>query len=159
MYEPLHLAPIGFRLEALRSNLISCNNDRLSSSCMACQMGKQIKLPFLSSQTTTSRIELIHSDVWTFPIPSVSGFKYYVLFLDDHTHFLWIFPLKRKSEVFSKFFQFNSYVQTQFKTQIQSVQSDNGGEYNNSNFHNLCASKGIKIRFSCPHTSQHNGKI
>lgn len=147
-------------LHSLRlSNLISCNNDSLSSSCVACQLGKQIKLPFSNSQTiTTNPFELIHSDVWTSPIPSISGFRYYVLFLDDHTHFLWVFPLKRKSEVFSKFVQFNSYVNTQFKTQIQSLQCDNGGEYNNSHFHNFFVTKGIQVRFSCPHTSQQNGK-
>lgn len=32
------------------------------------------------------------------------------------------------------------------------------GEFNNKNFHNLFDIKGIQFRFSCPHTSQQNGK-
>lgn len=31
--------------------------------------------------------ELIHSDLWTSPVTSLSGFKYYVLFLYDFSHF------------------------------------------------------------------------
>lgn len=38
------------------------------------------------------------------------------------------------------------------------LQCDNGGEYSNSQFHEFFASKGLTVRFSCPHTSQHNGK-
>ncbi|KAJ9563189.1 hypothetical protein OSB04_008349 [Centaurea solstitialis] len=32
------------------------------------------------------------------------------------------------------------------------------GEYNNKQFHDFFASNGIQFRFSCPHTSQQNGK-
>ncbi|GJV59700.1 ribonuclease H-like domain-containing protein [Tanacetum coccineum] len=44
----------------------------------ACQLGKHVKLPFVSSDTVISScFDIIHSDVWTSPIPSLSGFKYY----------------------------------------------------------------------------------
>lgn len=33
-----------------------------------------------------------------------------------------------------------------------------GGELDNNNFHQLCDQNGIKMRFSCPHTSQQNCK-
>ncbi|KAJ9565668.1 hypothetical protein OSB04_001634 [Centaurea solstitialis] len=82
---------------------ISCSG-KTSSVCHACQLGKHCRLPFSVSSTKTSRVfELIHSDLWTSPVTSLSGFKYYVLFLDDFYHFLWVFPLRAKSEVFSTF--------------------------------------------------------
>ena len=143
----------------ISSNSISCNKQVSHEICEACQLGKHLKLPFYESKTTVSSpFELIHSDVWTSPISSLSGTRYYVLFLDHYSHFLWVFPLRRKSEVFSKFIHFTNYVQTQFKCQIKSLQCDNGGEYNNTQFHNFFSSKGIVVRFSCPHTSQQNGK-
>ncbi|KAJ9556167.1 hypothetical protein OSB04_010781 [Centaurea solstitialis] len=78
---------------------ISCSG-KTSSLCHACQLGKHCRLPFSVSSTKTSRVfELIHSDLWTSPVTSLSGFKYYVLFLDDFSHFLWVFPLRAKSEV------------------------------------------------------------
>ena len=101
---------------------IACTNDNLFSSCEVCQLGKQIKLPFQKSDSfTTSPFDIIHSDIWTSPLTSISGFKYYVIFLDDFSHFLWVFPLRRKSEVFSKFLQFYKYVETQFNTKHCSV--------------------------------------
>lgn len=143
----------------MSSNSLSCNKDSLPLVCSACQLGKQIKLHFYSSQRQVSKpFELIHSDVWTSPISSISGVRYYVLFLDHYTHFLWVYPLRRKSEVFSKFLHFSAFIQTQFQTQIKAFQCDNGGEFNNSDFHQFFDSHGIKVRFSCPHTSQQNGK-
>ncbi|CAL2278094.1 unnamed protein product [Prunus armeniaca] len=73
--------------------VISHNNLPLSGSfatnvlCSACKLGKASKLPFHGSGSkTTKPLELLHSDVWgPSPIHSISGNKYYVLFLDDFT--------------------------------------------------------------------------
>ncbi|KAJ9568111.1 hypothetical protein OSB04_004077 [Centaurea solstitialis] len=83
----------------LSRKFITCSSQN-SSLCHACQLGKHCRLPFSLSATKTSRVfELIHSDLWTSPVTSLSGFKYYVLFLDDYSHFLWVFPLRAKSEL------------------------------------------------------------
>ncbi|CAL9218493.1 unnamed protein product [Arabidopsis halleri] len=141
-----------------RLNPSLCNKGKLSS-CEPCFLGKSLKLPFLSSQSLVSKpFEIIHSDLWTSPVLSLSGIRYYILFLDQFTHYLWIYPLRRKSEVLSKFLHFTAYVETQFSTKIKNIQCDNGGEFNNTEFHRYCSSQGISIRFSCPHTSQQNGR-
>ncbi|KAJ9542159.1 hypothetical protein OSB04_028665 [Centaurea solstitialis] len=141
------------------NNFISCTSDKLGVLCNSCQIGKHTKLPFFDSNTVVSHaFDIIHSDVWTSPIPSVSGLRYYVIFLDHFTHYLWVFPLKQKSEVFSNFQEFFYHVRTQFNSTIKSFQCDNGGEYNNKQFHDFFALHGIQFRFSCPHTSQQNGK-
>lgn len=56
---------------------------------------KSCKLPFLSSGSITSTpLELIHSDVWGLaPIFSECDFKYYVVFIDDHSKYTWMFPM------------------------------------------------------------------
>nr|GEW85150.1 ribonuclease H-like domain-containing protein [Tanacetum cinerariifolium] len=42
--------------------------------CHACQLGKHVRLPFDSSSTiVTSCFDIIHSGVWTSPIPSLSS--------------------------------------------------------------------------------------
>ncbi|GKE22093.1 hypothetical protein Tco_1433605 [Tanacetum coccineum] len=54
--------------------------------CHACQLGKHVRLPFVSSNiVVTACFDIIHSDVWTSPIPSLSDFKYYVLFSDHYS--------------------------------------------------------------------------
>ncbi|GJW45944.1 ribonuclease H-like domain-containing protein [Tanacetum coccineum] len=68
------------------SDSISCNKEKLPVLCHACQLGKHVKLPFVSSSSSvTSCFDIIHSDLWTSPILSLSGFQYYVLFLDHYS--------------------------------------------------------------------------
>ena len=100
--------------------------------------------------------DIIHSDLWTSPILSVSGFKYYVLFLDHFSHFLWIYPLRTKNEVFNKFLQFRMYVQTQFKTEIKSLQCDHGGEFDNHQFYSLFENMGFNFD---SHVSKYPNKM
>ncbi|GJW41847.1 ribonuclease H-like domain-containing protein [Tanacetum coccineum] len=116
------------------NNFISYNKEKPPVLCHACQLGKHVRLPFVSSNTVvTSRFDLIHSDVWTLPIPSLSGFKYY-------------------------FVLFRTYVRTKSKCEIRSFQCDHSGEFDNRNLHKLFADNGIQFRFSCSKTSQQNGK-
>jgi hypothetical protein len=35
----------------------------------------------------------VHSDVWTSPVYSHSGYKYYVVFIDVYTHYIWTYPV------------------------------------------------------------------
>nr|GEZ47179.1 ribonuclease H-like domain-containing protein [Tanacetum cinerariifolium] len=143
----------------ISNNVILCNKEKPLVLCHACQLGKHVRLPFdSSSNIVTSCFDIIHSDVWTSPIPSLSGFKYYVLFLDHYSYFVWVYPLIHKSDILSKFMLFRNYVRTQFKCEIHSFQCDHGGEFDNRTLHKLFADNGIQIHFSCPKTSQQNGK-
>jgi hypothetical protein len=57
--------------------------------CHACQLGKHTKLPFCSSSHRVEHpFDLIHLDLWTSPVISVSGSKYYLVILNDYTHYL-----------------------------------------------------------------------
>lgn len=76
-------------------NLIPCKSNKNLSLCHACQLGKHTRLPFwLSDSTSTFPFQLIHSDVWTSPITSVSGIKYYVILLDNFLQFIWGIPFE-----------------------------------------------------------------
>ncbi|GJS93029.1 ribonuclease H-like domain-containing protein [Tanacetum coccineum] len=120
------------------NNVISCNNEKPPVLCHAFQLGKHVRLSFVNSNTiVTSCFEIIHSDVWISLIPSLLGFKYYVLFLDHYLQFVWVYPLLNKSDVWSKFVLFRTYVRTQFKCEIRSFQCDHGGEFDNRNLHKL----------------------
>ncbi|WVZ63750.1 hypothetical protein U9M48_013358 [Paspalum notatum var. saurae] len=131
------------------SGVISCNKvDR--SICHACQLGKHTRLPFDSSCSCTSvPFVLIHCDVWTSPVASISGCLYYLVLLDDFSHFCWTFPMKRKSEVFQL---------TPFSLPVKCLQADNGSEFVNNATTSFLASHGTLLRLSCPYTSPQNGK-
>jgi histone deacetylase 1/2 len=129
------------------------------SICNDCQCGKHIRLPFGTSTTySTFPFELLHCDLWTSPIPSVTGFKYYLVILDDYSHYVWNFPLRAKSDVHKLFINFRQYVLTHFGLPIRFIQYDNGKEFDNNQNQNFFLSQGILFRFSCPYTSPQNGK-
>lgn len=146
-------------LSSLRSNhLIECNKAR-NSFFQICPLEKHVKLPFNDSCSFTNMpFDIIHSDLWTSPILSSSGHRYYALFLDNYSNFLWTFPISRKSQVYSLFLSFRAYIKTQFEREIKQFQCDNGHEYDNGPFRKFCALNGMHFRFSCPHTSPQNGK-
>jgi hypothetical protein len=73
--------------------------------CNGCVQGKNIKNPFpMRDNKAEGVLELIHSNVCG-PIPSssMSGYVYYVSFIDDYSRKTWLYILKSKDEVFSKF--------------------------------------------------------
>lgn len=81
----------------------------------ACQLGKHVCLPFSRSLScSSSTFELVHCDLWISLVLSNSGFQYYLVILDDFTHFIWTFPLRKKYEVCDVLLKFAAHVQTQF---------------------------------------------
>jgi hypothetical protein len=73
--------------------------------CKGCALGKYAKTVFPSSDSRSKGIlDLIHSDVCG-PMSAVSigGASYYVTFIDDYSRKTWIYFMKTKDEVFSRF--------------------------------------------------------
>jgi len=86
----------------ISSAAIECNKRDTESICHACQLGRHCRLPFSHSSSRAIRnFDLVHCDLWTSPIVSVSSYKYYLVILDDCSHFLWTFPLRLKSDTFA----------------------------------------------------------
>jgi hypothetical protein len=72
----------------LWSSFIQCTSKK-HDFCHACQLGKHTRLPFCSSSHHAEHpFDLIHLVLWTSPVVSVSGSKYYLVILDDFTHYL-----------------------------------------------------------------------
>jgi hypothetical protein len=116
------------------------------------------KLPFPKSQIVSQfPLELVHSDVWTSPIFSISGCKYYVIFVDDFSRYSWLFPLQQKSDVLPCFIKFKCLMENLLSCKIKQIQTDGGGEYTIHPFKQFLATHGIHHRITCPHTSQQNG--
>jgi hypothetical protein len=85
-------------------------------------MGRHVHLPFSSSSSHAARIfDLVHCDLWTSPVISISGYKYYIVVVDDFSHYSWTFPLLAKSEAFPVIHHFFAWVFTQFGLTIKAV--------------------------------------
>ena len=103
-------------------------------------------------------LEFIYSDVWgPAPVLSTSSARYYISFLDNATKFLWLFPLKLKSDAYHTFICFQAVVECQFDPKIKFLQSDWGGEYHNIT--KYLQNQGISHRITCLYTHQQVGAI
>ncbi|CAA7014904.1 unnamed protein product [Microthlaspi erraticum] len=126
------------------------------SSCSHYLINKSHKLPFYSNTiSSTKPLQYIYSDVWSSPIVSVDNFKYYVILVDHYTRYSWLYPLKRKSDVRETFIAFKSLVENRFQQKIQTMYSDNGGEF--IALRSFLTTNGITHLTSPPHTPEHNG--
>jgi hypothetical protein len=75
---------------------------RTHDLCYACQLGCHAHMPFVSSHSHADKFfDLIHYDLWTSLIGSISSYQYYLVILDYHSHFVWTFPLHVNSDIFS----------------------------------------------------------
>ena len=93
-----------------------------SFSYNSCNIHKSYKLPFSTpSITSSSPLEIIFSNVWTFLVASFDGFRYYVIFVDHYTKYTWLDPLRRKSDVHSTFVAFKNLIENYFTTTIPTL--------------------------------------
>jgi hypothetical protein len=127
--------------------------------CNGCAQGKNIKNPFPKRDNKEEGfLELIHSDLCgTMPSSSISGYVYYVSFIDDYSCKTWVYFLKSKDEVFSKFKEFKALIENLFERKIKILRSNNGGEYTSKYFVNFYKYVGIKREFTTPYNPQQNG--
>ena len=101
---------------------------------------------------------MIHSDIWgPAKIKNISGARWFVSFVDDHTRISWVFPIKEKSEVSQIFKNFSNMVHIQFQRKIQILRTDNAKDYFNSVLGEFLKSEGIIHQSSCVDTPQQNG--
>ena len=136
---------------------ISFPKDHLCSfSCTSYNINKSHKLPLAQSSITSSTpLDIIFSDVWTSPISSSHGFHYYIIFVDHYTKYIWLYLLRKKSDVLSTFVAFNQLIENYFATTIKTLYTDNGAEFLAlRSFH---ATPGITHLTIAPHTPKHNG--
>ena len=85
---------------------LDCNITTDTDLCEPCIGGKHHKSPFPKSSSSHSKnpLSLVNSDVCgKIGEKSMCGAEYFSTFVDDKTCYVWVYPLKKKSNVFEKF--------------------------------------------------------
>jgi transposase InsO family protein len=93
------------------------------------------------------------------PVKSLGGSLNYVMFIDDFSRKTWLYLLKTKDEVFSKFQEFKAEVENLTDKKIKTIRSDNGGEYTSKELVAFCKEVGIRRELIVPHKPQQNGVV
>jgi hypothetical protein len=89
--------------------------------------------------------------------PSISKARFVLIFVDDFSHFTWIYFLRKKSEVFQHPKDFKDLVETQPRKKIKVLRNDNRGEYVNHEIQNIFHEARIQLQHKVPYTSQKDG--
>jgi hypothetical protein len=129
--------------------------------CKGCALGKYAKTTFPSSDSRSKGIlDLVHSNVCR-PKSSTSLTKceYFVTFIDDFSRKIWIYFMRAKDEVFSRFQEFKALVENATRRKIMVLRSDNGGECIGKAFKELCAGARIKKELTVSYNPQQNGVV
>lgn len=128
--------------------------------CEGCALGKHHRKPFPKGVAWRAKevLELVHTDVCgPMTTPSHGENKYFILFIDDFTRMTWVFFMRQKSEVFTIFKKFKSFVEKQSGHFIKVLRSDNGKEYTSNEFGKFCEDEGVERQLTVIYTPQQNG--
>jgi hypothetical protein len=127
--------------------------------CESCIFGKHNRKPFKSTDVRSTRpLEIVHSDVCgPFQEKTHDNCRYFVTFMDDFTHFVTLYLIRHKSEVFEKFKEYNAMATAHFGLKISRLRRDNGTEYTSKEFLSFCKSQGIIVEPTVAYTPEQNG--
>jgi transposase InsO family protein len=102
-----------------------------SSLCHSCSINKTHQQPFRGTNLQShAPLELIYTDVWGLAsYTGIDGSRYYLIFVDHYTKYIWFYPMTTKFGVSNIFPQFKKFVETRFQKPIKTLYSDNGGEF------------------------------
>lgn len=127
--------------------------------CIICPQARQTRVPFPVSNTKVDDVfDLVHMDVWgPYKIATYNGMRYFLTLVDDKSRWTWTFLIHLKSDVIVVLKHFLILIKTQFEKCVKVFRTDNGGEFVNSNCHDLFTLNGIIHQRSCPYTPQQNG--
>jgi len=135
------------------------NKDPKKFHCEICQLAKHTRASFPAKPyNESSPFSLVHSDVWgPSRIRNITGTRWFITFIDDHTRVCWVYLFKEKSEVAKIFQSFHAMIKNQLQTTIKVLRTDNGTEYFKTLLGDFLETNGIMHQSSCTDTPQQNG--
>nr|KYP33248.1 Retrovirus-related Pol polyprotein from transposon TNT 1-94 [Cajanus cajan] len=154
-------------VEGLKHNLLSISQlsdkgfkiEFDNTCCLICdKLTKEIRL-IGKRIDNIYMLDLEHSITISNTVHKLEGNYYGLVMVDNYLRFTWVVFLANKSEAFNAFKKFAKLVQNEKNTNITSIGSDHGGEFQNILFQRFYEEHGINHNFSAPRTPQQNGVV
>ena len=87
----------------------------------------------------------------------MSGYRYWITFIDDCTRFRAVIFLKTKDQAFDAFRRYKAYAENHLGAKILSMRCDKGGEYMSTKFNDFLLDNGITRQLTVRARPQQNG--
>ena len=105
-------------------------------------------------------LDYVHTNVWRLvQTTSLRDSVYFMCFIDDHSRKVWVYFMRHKSVTFDKFKLWKTKMENQIGRNNKCLLSENGIEYIDSRFIELCKEYEIKRHFIVRKTPQYNGVV
>ncbi|BES91255.1 Hypothetical protein2 [Nesidiocoris tenuis] len=128
--------------------------------CNSCREAKSTRLPFRPTKKPRSnRIgHLLHTDICgPMKTPTMDGHKYFMVVVDDYSHFVTVFLLTSRTEAETNLRSYIARLRADRGIYTSRIRLDNAAEFRSNSFKKFCRTRGIKLEFSVPHSPQMNG--
>lgn len=161
--------------DVLHRRLIHCNADDISVClkrtglavgmarsdvclCPSCVMSKATRKSIEAGVGRVGEVcMLIDSDLsGKMPTRSRGGHYYWALFIDNHSRFVRIYFLRRKSDAFQAFHMFKAWIEKRTGRKIKRFRPDRGGEYVGKEFRLFLDMEGIEFTPASSNTPEQN---
>ena len=132
-----------------------------SISCEDCIIGKHKRDNFpCSTYRSKKHLEIVHTDLCgSIQSQSIGGIFYFLTFIYDFSKKIWIYFIKKKSEMFSRFKDFKALTQRNSGKFMKVLRSNGEGEYDSNDFSYFYKKHGIQRNFATRYTPRQNGVV
>nr|GEU94014.1 retrovirus-related Pol polyprotein from transposon TNT 1-94 [Tanacetum cinerariifolium] len=155
-----HMTPSEAGLQALeKQELFGKKSLGKLDFCENYVLGKSHRVSLgVRRHTTQGVIDYVHSDLWgPSQVESLGGKRYFLSIVDNYSRRVWVYILKFKHEAFGKFKVWKQLVENQTERTVKKLRTDNGLEFCNHKFDQLCIESRIARHLSVAGTPQQNG--
>ena len=88
---------------------------------------------------------------------SLSGAEYFLSFIDNETHYVWVYILKSKDQMFEKILEWKPLVEKSTRRNLKAIRTANGGEFTSKEFKTYLMEEGIMHELTISKTPEQNG--
>ena len=126
--------------------------------CEGCAYGRSKRKHHpITGTKMKRRLERIHIDLCG-PLPnSLGGNHYFLLIIDEHTHYHWVEFFPKKSDSFSQLKTWKLWTEQEANLKLQYLKLDGGKEFRSKEFEDWLATEGVTHEKSAPYEHEQNG--
>ena len=119
-----------------KQGLLCGQKTRKLDFCEHYVFGKQQRVSFgIGVHKTKDTLDYIHSDVCgPSQVLSKGGASYLLTLIDNYSRKVWVYPLKRKSDVFATFKQWKTMIEKQIGKKVKRLMTGNEMEFCSTEF-------------------------
>ena len=145
------------QLHAVTVGLISSIGQPIDDSkCAVCLHAKQAKVVNrVAPERATKTLERVYTDFCGPIEPTIDKEVYILTFVDEFSRKAWVYPVKKKTDLYSTFANWKTYVELQSDNRLVALRADNASEYRM--LEALLAKDGVAVEFTVAYTPEQNG--